>query len=330
VGRGESSVGVSESGVARSGAKDIDGAAFGGSAGSDLSVIMGEPSFSRSFAWAAFDFFRRRAMRDSWQFMQKMPCDVLAYRKFSIFRLQLRQRKHVAQNAWSPVRIAKSSILFPHALQLYVQLLQMRDPSPSKRRFASESRRVPQVLQRKQLRCHLFPAVPLLVSLSQGEVIYWFSHAVRAQYTRLECPMATLLRVRAAESDAASQKSARTNEANAWCKEGRKRAGHRTEFECFAFFEDLVAKLLSAIVLLLVSGATAQSGSLPLHSPCMGTRPRPPWRYPCSRPWLSQPLPVGCGGMAVQRLTTLVNRPLLASERASRPETGSPDRLQLE
>jgi hypothetical protein len=57
------------------------------------------------------------------------------------------------------VRIARSSILLLHALQLYVQLLQMREPSPRRRRFASESRRVPHVLHRKQFRCHRFPAV---------------------------------------------------------------------------------------------------------------------------------------------------------------------------
>lgn len=98
-------------------------------------------------------------MSDSWQLMQKMPCDVLAYRRFSIFLLQFRHRKQVAQKAWSPVRIARSSILLLHALQLYVQLLQIREPSPRRRRFASESRRVPQVLHRKQFRCHRFPAV---------------------------------------------------------------------------------------------------------------------------------------------------------------------------
>ena len=87
-----------------------------------------------------------------------MPCEVRAYLRFSIFRLQFLHRKHVAQNAWSPVRIARSSILLPHALQLYVQLLQMSDPSPSSRRFASESSNVPQVLQRKQFKCHLLPA----------------------------------------------------------------------------------------------------------------------------------------------------------------------------
>jgi hypothetical protein len=52
---------------------------LGGNAGSDLSVIMGEASFSLCFACAAaFDFFRRLAISDSWQFMQKMPWDVLA------------------------------------------------------------------------------------------------------------------------------------------------------------------------------------------------------------------------------------------------------------
>src|SRR5882757_8859456 len=94
--------------------------------------------------------------------MQNMPCEVRAYRRFSILRLQFLQRKHVAQNAWSPVRIARSSILLPQALQLYVQLLQMSEPSPRRRRFASESRRVPQVLHRKQFRCHRLPAVGVL------------------------------------------------------------------------------------------------------------------------------------------------------------------------
>jgi hypothetical protein len=55
--------------------------------------------------------------------------------------------------------MARSSILSPQALQLYVQLLQMSEPSPRRRRFASESRSVPQVLQRKQSRCHLLPAI---------------------------------------------------------------------------------------------------------------------------------------------------------------------------
>jgi hypothetical protein len=91
--------------------------------------------------------------------MQKMPCEVRAYRRFSILRLQLRQRKHVAQNACSPVRMARSSILLPQALQLYVQLLQMSEPSPRSSRFASESSSVPQVLHRKQSRCHRLPAV---------------------------------------------------------------------------------------------------------------------------------------------------------------------------
>lgn len=112
-------MGVSESGVARSVEKPPGGTALGGSAGSDLSVIIGELSFSRAFACAAaFDFLRRRAMRDSWQFMQNIPCEVRAYRRFSIFLLQFLHRKHVAQKAWSPVRIARSSILFPQALQL--------------------------------------------------------------------------------------------------------------------------------------------------------------------------------------------------------------------
>jgi hypothetical protein len=91
--------------------------------------------------------------------MQNIPCEVRAYRKFSILRLQFLHLKQFAQKAWSPVRMARSSILFPQWLQLYVQLLHMSEPSPSRSRLASESRRVPHVLQRKQSMCHRFPAV---------------------------------------------------------------------------------------------------------------------------------------------------------------------------
>lgn len=38
-------------------------------------------------------------------------------------------------------------------------MLHIKEPSPSNSRFASESRRVPQVLQRKQSMCHRLPAV---------------------------------------------------------------------------------------------------------------------------------------------------------------------------
>lgn len=55
--------------------------------------------------------------------------------------------------------MAKSSILFPQELQLYVQLLHISEPSPSRRRWASESRSVPQVLQQKHSICHRLPAV---------------------------------------------------------------------------------------------------------------------------------------------------------------------------
>lgn len=57
-------------------------------------------------------FFFLRASSVSWQLMQKMPCEVLAYCRSSIFFLQLRQQKHEEQKAWSPVRIARSSIFF--------------------------------------------------------------------------------------------------------------------------------------------------------------------------------------------------------------------------
>jgi hypothetical protein len=134
--------------------------AFGGGiAGSDLSSLTLFDSFDRCVVVDRPPvFLRRRAIRASWHSIQKMPWDVRAYRRFSIFLLQLRHLKQLAQKAWSPVRIAKSSILFPQLLQLYVQLLQIREPSPRRRRFASESRRVPQVLHLKQSICHRFPA----------------------------------------------------------------------------------------------------------------------------------------------------------------------------
>jgi hypothetical protein len=67
----------------------------GGRLGKDLF----NPSLAGTGFLLAFLFFLRRAMRLSWQLMQKIPCDVRAYRRLSIFRLQLRQRKQLAQNA---------------------------------------------------------------------------------------------------------------------------------------------------------------------------------------------------------------------------------------
>lgn len=70
---------MSNSGVTRSFEKAFGGIALGGKAGSDLSTTMGEVSFSLCFACAAaFDFLRRLAITDSWQFMQKMPWEVRA------------------------------------------------------------------------------------------------------------------------------------------------------------------------------------------------------------------------------------------------------------
>ena len=42
--------------------------------------------------------------------------------------MQFRHLKQLAQKAWSPVKMARSSILFPQWLQLYVQLLHIREP----------------------------------------------------------------------------------------------------------------------------------------------------------------------------------------------------------
>jgi hypothetical protein len=167
-----SAVGGSENtsdGVSRSGVKVVGGAALGGKAGKDLSTLGTPPADEGGF----FDFFRRRAMRDSWHDMQKIPCEVRAYLRFSILRLQFRHRKQFAQKAWSPVRMAKSSILFPQWLQLYVQLLHIKEPSPSSSRFASESRRVPHVLQRKQSICHRLPAVGMSVLLEEYGWVVW-------------------------------------------------------------------------------------------------------------------------------------------------------------
>jgi hypothetical protein len=69
-----SSVGVSDSGSTLSFEKALGGIALGGSAGRDFSATA---SFSRAFA-CALDFFLRLAIRDSWQLMQNMPCEVLA------------------------------------------------------------------------------------------------------------------------------------------------------------------------------------------------------------------------------------------------------------
>ena len=158
----------------------VGGAALGGKAGKDLSTLGTPPADEGGF----FDFFRRRAMRDSWHDMQKIPCEVRAYLRFSILRLQFRHRKQFAQKAWSPVRMAKSSILFPQWLQLYVQLLHIKEPSPSSSRFASESRRVPHVLQRKQSMCHRLPAVGMSVQYYSRHMAGWSWASARGPMSR--------------------------------------------------------------------------------------------------------------------------------------------------
>lgn len=96
------SVGVSESvsdgGVSRSGVSAVCVAAPGGSDGNDFSnsmLLLDCFCLPDEF----FDFFRRLAISPSWHSMQKIPCDVLAYRRFSICFLQFRHRKQLAQNA---------------------------------------------------------------------------------------------------------------------------------------------------------------------------------------------------------------------------------------
>jgi hypothetical protein len=65
VGSEKMSDGVSMSGV-------YVGRSWGGKAGSDLSTLGAGPG------GGFLDFLRRRAISDSWQDMQKMPCDVRA------------------------------------------------------------------------------------------------------------------------------------------------------------------------------------------------------------------------------------------------------------
>uniref|UniRef100_A0A0L0P3Q6 Uncharacterized protein n=1 Tax=Candidozyma auris TaxID=498019 RepID=A0A0L0P3Q6_CANAR len=67
--------------------------------------------------------------------MQKSPLEVLAYRKSSILDLQTLHLKQEEQYAWSPVKMAKSSIFFPHCLQLYEHEEQIKLPSPKMRKF---------------------------------------------------------------------------------------------------------------------------------------------------------------------------------------------------
>jgi hypothetical protein len=71
------------------------GIAPGGNDGKAFSFVDIEPLAPV----LGFVLFRRLAMSASWQLMQKMPCDVRAYLKFSIFFLQFRHRKHALQKA---------------------------------------------------------------------------------------------------------------------------------------------------------------------------------------------------------------------------------------
>lgn len=73
--RGERSPGVSvyesDGGVSTGPCKALWGMAFGGSAGKLLSRTIAPPLVA--VCLDCFAFFRRRAMRLSWQLMQKMP-----------------------------------------------------------------------------------------------------------------------------------------------------------------------------------------------------------------------------------------------------------------
>ena len=101
--RGGISVGVSEcvseGGVSSSGESVLLGAALGGRDGKDLSSrAVFAADFCRCAALRAV-FFLRLAIIASWHSMQNIPCDVRAYRKFSIFFLQFLHLKQLAQKA---------------------------------------------------------------------------------------------------------------------------------------------------------------------------------------------------------------------------------------
>jgi hypothetical protein len=90
---------VSDGGVSMSGENAFVGTAPGGSDGNAFStgaLPLAPPWACRG---AALAFFLRRAMSDSWQLIQKMPCDVRAYLRFSIFLLQFLHLKQLAQKA---------------------------------------------------------------------------------------------------------------------------------------------------------------------------------------------------------------------------------------
>jgi hypothetical protein len=65
----------SNGGVSVSGEKALEGTAPGGSDGNAFSLTCPVPL---GCLGAAFVRFRRFAIRASWQFMQKMPCEVRA------------------------------------------------------------------------------------------------------------------------------------------------------------------------------------------------------------------------------------------------------------
>jgi hypothetical protein len=90
---------VSEGGVSISGENELFGAALGGRDGRDLSRSeLFAAVFCRCAALRAV-FFLRLAINASWHSMQKIPCEVRAYRRFSIFFLQFRHLKQLAQKA---------------------------------------------------------------------------------------------------------------------------------------------------------------------------------------------------------------------------------------
>ena len=94
--------------------------------------------------------------------------------------------------------------------------MQMREPSPRRRRFASESSRVPHVWHRKQLRCHRLPAASIVSQALQH-------NGGRHRRTPLTVgrPVAFSQVGRCVEAGAGTSR--------------------RTEFKCLALLEDLPA-----------------------------------------------------------------------------------------
>lgn len=145
----------------------------------------------------------------------------------------------------------------------------MSEPSPSRRRFASESRSVLHVLQRKQSRCHRFPAAsPLVLDLTpRPAIVLPLSCSTQREVCWLETEFVCRLKRQKVRGV------------------GR-RISRPTEFKSLAFFQYLQRRGRSALFSGHLLGHSRESQDLPLHILCTGTHPPGPWDYPDNRPWL--------------------------------------------